>query len=521
MHGAKVIALQGNFDQALEIVRELADHHPIGLVNSVNPFRLEGQKTASFEILEVLGDLDALCIPVGNAGNITAYWKGFQEAGASPRMLGYQASGAAPLVHRPARRAAGDGRERHPDRQPRPLGGGDERDDGVLRDGARGHRRADPRRLPLPGRPRGRVLRAGLGGRGRRPARQRRRGRGEDRLRAHRARPQGPADGPVAGRRRRAVRGAGLRRGGASSSHEPPARRPGAGVLGEPRPGLRRAGRGARRCTSRSRWWRPAASASAPTCASPATGATSACAGSPGSTTRRASSSASPPTCRSAAAWGRARRRTSPASWPPTRCSSSTRTCWRWPRSSRATRTTSRRRCTAASSSCVAGRVTRIGVPPELEAVLVVPHEAVRTRQARAALPARVPMADAVHNVGHVVAARARPRARRPVPGGPRPGGPAAPAAPRPPVPAVRGARRRRGVAGSARRDGVRGRADRAGLDAPVRDRPRRRRPCASAAPAGRTSCACRSRPRAPTCSRSEPCLSGGSSRASRAGRSA
>src|SRR5438128_10963591 len=72
MHGARVIALQGNFDQALTIVRELADHHPIGLVNSVNPFRLEGQKTASFEILETLGDLDALCIPVGNAGNIPA-----------------------------------------------------------------------------------------------------------------------------------------------------------------------------------------------------------------------------------------------------------------------------------------------------------------------------------------------------------------------------------------------------------------------------------------------------------------
>ena len=99
MHGAKVIALQGNFDQALEIVRELAEHHPIGLVNSVNPFRLEGQKTAAFEILEDIGTLDALSIPVGNAGNITAYWKGFQEAGASPRMLGWQAAGAAPLVH--------------------------------------------------------------------------------------------------------------------------------------------------------------------------------------------------------------------------------------------------------------------------------------------------------------------------------------------------------------------------------------------------------------------------------------
>ncbi len=99
MHGARVIALQGNFDQALTIVRELAEHHPIGLVNSVNPYRLEGQKTASFEITEALGSIDALCIPVGNAGNITAYWKGFQELAESPRMLGWQAAGAAPLVH--------------------------------------------------------------------------------------------------------------------------------------------------------------------------------------------------------------------------------------------------------------------------------------------------------------------------------------------------------------------------------------------------------------------------------------
>src|SRR5206468_5836938 len=70
MHGARVVALRGNFDQALAIVRELAERHPIGLVNSVNPFRLEGQKTAAFEVIDQLGELDALCIPVGNAGNI-------------------------------------------------------------------------------------------------------------------------------------------------------------------------------------------------------------------------------------------------------------------------------------------------------------------------------------------------------------------------------------------------------------------------------------------------------------------
>jgi threonine synthase len=101
MHGARVVALRGNFDEALALVRELCSRHPIALVNSVNPFRVEGQKTASFEIVEELGadrPVDALCIPVGNAGNITAYWKGFQEVDAAPRMLGFQAAGAAPLV---------------------------------------------------------------------------------------------------------------------------------------------------------------------------------------------------------------------------------------------------------------------------------------------------------------------------------------------------------------------------------------------------------------------------------------
>jgi threonine synthase len=99
MHGARVIALRGNFDVALALVRELASRHPVALVNSVNEFRIEGQKTAAFEIVDELGELDALCIPVGNAGNITAYWKGFQEIGHRPRMLGFQAEGAAPLVY--------------------------------------------------------------------------------------------------------------------------------------------------------------------------------------------------------------------------------------------------------------------------------------------------------------------------------------------------------------------------------------------------------------------------------------
>jgi threonine synthase len=99
MHGARVIALRGNFDEALKLVRELVERHPIALVNSVNEFRVAGQKTAAFELLEEVPELDALCIPVGNAGNVTAYWRGFVEAGAAPRLFGYQAEGAAPLVH--------------------------------------------------------------------------------------------------------------------------------------------------------------------------------------------------------------------------------------------------------------------------------------------------------------------------------------------------------------------------------------------------------------------------------------
>jgi threonine synthase len=105
MYGAKVVALKGNFDTALDAVRELTSRYPVALMNSVNPNRLEGQKTAAFEIVDALGDApDYLILPVGNAGNITAYWKGFREyqaAGHStrlPRMVGAQAEGAAPIV---------------------------------------------------------------------------------------------------------------------------------------------------------------------------------------------------------------------------------------------------------------------------------------------------------------------------------------------------------------------------------------------------------------------------------------
>jgi threonine synthase len=99
MHGARVIALRGNFDEALALVRELADEHPVALVNSVNEFRLQGQKTAAFEIVEELGGApDCLSIPVGNAGNVSAWSMGFEEMGTSPRLFGFQAEGAAPLV---------------------------------------------------------------------------------------------------------------------------------------------------------------------------------------------------------------------------------------------------------------------------------------------------------------------------------------------------------------------------------------------------------------------------------------
>ena len=105
VHGAQVLAMPGNFDQALAAVRQLAADHPVTLVNSVNPHRIEGQKTAAFEIVDDLGDApEVLAIPVGNAGNITAYWRGFREYFADglctrlPRMLGGQAAGAAPLV---------------------------------------------------------------------------------------------------------------------------------------------------------------------------------------------------------------------------------------------------------------------------------------------------------------------------------------------------------------------------------------------------------------------------------------
>ncbi len=105
-YGAKVIIIKGNFDEALKLVKEITANHPIQIVNSVNPYRIEGQKTAAFEVVDDLGDApDYHAIPVGNAGNITAYWRGYKEykkanrSDTLPKMLGFQAAGAAPIVH--------------------------------------------------------------------------------------------------------------------------------------------------------------------------------------------------------------------------------------------------------------------------------------------------------------------------------------------------------------------------------------------------------------------------------------
>ena len=177
-HGARVISLAGNFDQALVLVRELTDTHPIVLVNSINEFRIEGQKTAAFELHESLeGTLEALCIPVGNAGNITSYWRGFKEMGAAPRLYGFQAEGAAPLV------------EGHPIEHPETVASAIRIGNPVRWEDAmaattesrgvdpRRQRRGDPRRLPA-ARSQGRdLLRARVRRLGRRPVEVRRRRR--------------------------------------------------------------------------------------------------------------------------------------------------------------------------------------------------------------------------------------------------------------------------------------------------------------------------------------------------------
>jgi threonine synthase len=107
VHGARLLQLEGSFDDCLELARKLAIDYPVALVNSVNPYRLQGQKSAAFEIVDSLGDApDIHCLPVGNAGNISAYWMGYNEyftdglSTKKPRMFGFQASGAAPIVNK-------------------------------------------------------------------------------------------------------------------------------------------------------------------------------------------------------------------------------------------------------------------------------------------------------------------------------------------------------------------------------------------------------------------------------------
>ena len=220
MHGARVIALRGNFDQALTLVRELVKRHPIALVNSVNQYRLDGQKTASFELLDELGALDALCIPVGNAGNMTAYWKGFGERSARPRMLGFQAEGAAPLVHGAPVEApetvASAIRIGNPARWEEAM-------DAMTGSGGevRGGHPTGRSSTPIASWPARRACSASRRRRGRgRAARPRRRGRRAVVCVLTGPRPQGPADGARPGRRRGALR-ARHRRGGASDRVTP------------------------------------------------------------------------------------------------------------------------------------------------------------------------------------------------------------------------------------------------------------------------------------------------------------
>ncbi len=213
MHGARVIALRGNFDQALALVRQLADRHAVALVNSVNEYRIQGQKTAAFEICDALGRRPRRALHPRRQrrqrDRLLARLRGVRGAPAAVRIPG-RGRGAAGA--RGAGGVAGDGGVGHPDRQPGPVGGGDGRVHRLARPGARGQRRADPGRLRPAGGARGSVLRAGLGGFGGGPAGPWRRGAGG--VRAHRPRPEGPADGHEPGGVRDPLRARHRQRGG-------------------------------------------------------------------------------------------------------------------------------------------------------------------------------------------------------------------------------------------------------------------------------------------------------------------
>ena len=210
--GARVVAVRGAFDDALAVVRELGASGEVTLVNSINPHRIEGQKTAAFEVCEVLeGAPDALFIPVGNAGNITAYWRGFTQARAGgmssslPRMYGFQAEGAAPIVRGTQGRRSADRRHRDPHRR---SGVVEDRGRRARRIGRRDRsreRRGDHGRVPRCRRARGSLLRTGerrVAGRAAQ-ARGLRQDEGSSagRVRPHRQRPQRSGRRHVAGRR--------------------------------------------------------------------------------------------------------------------------------------------------------------------------------------------------------------------------------------------------------------------------------------------------------------------------------
>ena len=432
MHGARVVALRGNFDEALTLVRELAKRHPIALVNSVNEFRIEGQKTGAFEVCDQLGEPpDVLCIPVGNAGNVTAWWRGFQEYEAAPRLHGYQAEGAAPLVRgapvENPETVASAIRIGNPARWEDAMSAftssrGEVRavsDDEILDAysllGAREGVFCEPASAAsVAG-----LLRYGAEGT-----------RG---LRAHRARAQGPADGDEPGRVGGAVRAGHRQRGDGRARDEAPPAGAGAGVVGQPRAGLRRA-RG--RAVDRARAG-----------GGEETGEFAVESDVPGvpldrsNLCVRAFEALHPadgltlpdplgdPAGRGARA--RARPRSWRGWWPPTTCTSSTRRCSSWPReleghpdnvaAALLRRLRDLRGRRAGALRPAAGARGRAGHARRPRC---------RTAEARAALPAEVPMADAVHNVAHAVAARAGPGPRRPLARRARPERPAAPAAP-------------------------------------------------------------------------------------------
>ncbi len=177
VHGARLLQVSGNFDDCLALAAKLAQDYPVALVNSVNPDRLHGQKTAAFEIVEALGDApDIHCLPVGNAGNISAYWMGYNEdfdAGNStrrPEDVRLPGRRRRPDRQRPGGPGAVHHRHRDPDRQPGELDQGARRPGRLRRADRRGHRPGDPGRVPA-ARPRGRRLRrAGQRGERRRPA---------------------------------------------------------------------------------------------------------------------------------------------------------------------------------------------------------------------------------------------------------------------------------------------------------------------------------------------------------------